>query len=175
MAAADTIAQEIFNQAVTGSPYNPGVPAALANLIVSQARHETGNFTSDAFRLNNNAIGYKRYAGSNYQVGAGITSTEGDPYGHYRRYQDSIKELVDWLYRRQREHVFPALTTVNSADQYAGLLKSAGYYGDAATNYAAALKRWFKEYGPVAAGIGIGGVVVVAALVYLYYRKKQKI
>lgn len=175
MASSETIAQDIFNQAIAGTPHNPGVPVALANLIVSQAKHETGGFTSNAFKLNNNAIGYKRYPGSYYQVSAGIASSEGDPYGNYRTYQDSIKELVDWLYRRQREGLFPALTTVITADQYGALLKQSDYYGDSAANYTAALKRWFKEYGPVAAGVGIGAALVVAGLVYLYYRKKQKI
>lgn len=175
MAAVETIAQHIFNQAVAGSPFNPGVPVALANLIVSQAKHETENFTSNAFRINNNAVGYKRYIGSRYQLSGGITSSEGDPYGHYGSYQDSIKELIDWLYRRQREGIFPALTTIKTADQYGAALKNAQYFGDTAANYTAALKRWFKEYGPAAAGIGIGAALVVAGLVYLYYRKKQKI
>lgn len=174
MAQVDTIAQGVFNQAIKGTSHNPGLTPALANLVVSQSKHETNGYTSNAFLVDHNAIGYKRYAGSEYQVGSGITSSEGDPYGHYATYQDSIKELVDWLYRRQREGVFPALGTITTIDQYAALLKKAGYYGDSQANYTAALERWFKQYGPVAAGVGVGLVALVAVLFLMTRLKNQK-
>lgn len=179
MASTDTIAQNIFNQALKGSDNNRGLTTTLANLVVAQTKHETAvheiPYQSNAFLIDNNAVGYKLYAGSDYQTAAGITSSEGDPYGHYDTYQDSIKELVDWLYRRQREGSFPDLATITTADQYAGLLKSVGYYGDSQGNYTAGLRRWFKQYGPVAAaGIGVGVVALVAGLFFLLKRKKIK-
>lgn len=120
---------------------NRGIPQQLALFMVSQARHETGIYTSNAFNKNKNLFGYKRYAGSKWQIGSGITSSEGDAYANYRTYEDSVNEIVDWLNRRVREGKFPILTQVKTYEQYATLLKNAGYYGDTVSNYLAGLIR----------------------------------
>lgn len=119
-----------------------GMPANIRTLLVAQAKHETANFTSNAFKKNNNLYGYKRYKGSKYQIGNGITSSEGDAYASYASIEDSVKEVCDWILRRQKEGKFPEDLRFVDADQYAGYLKDAGYYGDSVANYTRGLKHY---------------------------------
>lgn len=179
MSSVATIESRIFTAAKSGTSVNKGVPDQLAKLIVSQTKHETATvvngtlqpYTSNAFTLNNNAIGYK-YVGSRYQVGPGIRSSEGDNFGDYADYTDSVKELIDWIYRRQTQGLFPAdLSNIKTADQYAQLLKSAGYYGDNQYNYAAGLHRWFKAN--VKEVAAVGGMLLLGVAGYLVWHWKK--
>lgn len=164
----NAISAGIFNQARAGTSVNPtGLPVDLANLVVAQARHETGNFTSNAFVRHNNAFGYSYVPGARYQTGPGLIADNGQPVASYATVQDSVKEIVDWIYRRLKEGKFPALSTIRTPEQYARLLKDAGYYGDTFANYSAALKRLFQA---ASGSVGIGLVAVVAAL---YYFRRQ--
>lgn len=157
-----TIANGIFNQALQGSAVNPGVPEPLAALITQQAMHETAGFTSNAWIQDHNGFGYK-YVGSRYQSGRGIKASEGDYYGHYPTYQDSVKELIDWIYRRKKAGQFPAdLRDITTPEEYAKLLKQADYYGDTIANYLAGLKRWAMTFSRSAAA---GGVLIVTAVI----------
>lgn len=119
-----------------------GMPANMQQLLVAQAKHETANFNSNAFKQNKNLYGYKRFAKSDYQIGNGITSSEGDPYAAYASIEDSVKEVCDWIKRRQKEGKFPEDLRFVDADQYAGYLKDAGYYGDSVANYTRGLKHY---------------------------------
>lgn len=159
------VADVIRAQALQGTPNNPGVPAALAELLVAQSKHETGNYTSAFFRNYNNAFGYAFYAGSDYQAGAGTVADNGRPIAVYGSVNDSTMEVVDWIYRRYREGKFPDLKTIRTPEQYAALLKSAGYYGDSLDNYLRGLKRFFV---PVAAVSGIGLLAAAVAVYFLY-------
>jgi hypothetical protein len=178
MSDAAIISDNIYKQARAGTSVNPnGLPDALSQLIVAQTKHETATevngawlpFTSHAFLENNNAIGYK-FVNSKYQDGPGIQSSESDSYGNYDTYQDSIKELVDWIYRRVAEGTFPAnLSTITTPEQYASVLKDAGYYGAPVSQYAAGLRNWLTS-NPVKAG-GIGfvlliGIIFIGRLIY---------
>lgn len=130
--------QVIYSTAIGG-----GMPPILAALMVAQAAHETGNFTSRFFKEYNNAFGYS-YAGSKYQLGPGPLADNQQPIARYASVQDSTLEIVAWIKRRQQEGKFPSdLSAITSPDQYAGLLKAAGYYGDTLANYAAGLKRYY--------------------------------
>jgi len=134
----------IFNQALKGTGNNPGLPPVLSSLLVAQAAHETGNFTSNFFTKYNNAFGYSYVPGGSYQVAAGTVADNGQPIAVYRSIEDSTKEVIDWIYRRVKEGKFPAdLFTITTPDQYAQLLKAANYYGDTLQNYAAGLNRFF--------------------------------
>lgn len=176
----DDIAGDIYDRARRGSAVNPGLPDALSRLIVAQTQHETATsiggrmvpYTSNAFVIDNNAIGYK-WVGSRYQTAPGIKSSEGDFYGHYRYFDDSIEELIDWIYRRRAEGRFPAdLSSIRTADEYARLLKQSGYYGAPESQYAAGLKRWGA--GMIqAAGAGILGLALLAAAGYVIMKKAK--
>jgi hypothetical protein len=164
----------IFTQARKGTPVNPrGVPIAVANFLATQAMHESGKFTSNAFVKHNNLFGYT-YSGSRYQTGPGLIADNGKPVAAYATLEDSVKELVDWLYRRVRDGKFPPLDTFRDTDQdlerYAELLKAAGYYGDSLQNYYAGLKRFFQKITPGAGSVGVGLLFAGAAICYIYRR-----
>lgn len=137
----------IYNTAIKGTPTNPqGLPPFLALLLVSQAKHETGDFSSNAFVQDNNAFGYSYVPGAQWQAGAGIIADNGQPVAKYASLENSVGELIDWIYRRVKEGKFPAnLNTITSPQQYAQLLKDAGYYGDTVQNYTAGLVRWLTD------------------------------
>jgi hypothetical protein len=162
-------ANRIYAQARAGTPKNPGLPDPLASLLVAQAKHETGNFTSRFFRENNNAFGYAYYPGSLYQDGGGGIADNGSPIGSYPSIEASTMEIIDWIYRRFREGRFPAPASITTPDQYAAALKSAQYFGDTLQNYLAGLKSFFTPM--VAATSGAGVILAIAAILYARYRR----
>jgi len=120
-----------------------GMPETLAALIVAQSKHETDDYTSHAFLKNNNCFGYKYVPGAKWQIGAGITSSEKDPYAAYRDITDSVHELTDWIKRRQFGKKFPTdLNEIKNPDDYATLLKSCGYFGDSTQHYITGLSHF---------------------------------
>lgn len=159
------VADVIRAQALQGTPNNPGVPAALAELLVAQSKHETGNYTSNLFRSYNNAFGYSFYSGSDYQTGPGSIADNGQPIAAYASVNDSTMEMVDWLYRRYRQGKIPALTSITTPEQYAAALKSANYYGDSYDNYLAGLKRFIAPLA-VVSGVGLLAAAVVLFILY---------
>lgn len=135
----------IYEQARQGTPVNPGLPDRLASYLVAQACHETGDFTSPIFEDDNNAFGYS-YVGSRYQAGPGRMADNGQYAAHYRTVRDSVRELVDWIYRRRNEGIFPAnLQAVASLSQYVSLLKRSSYFEDSEANYFAGSQRCFES------------------------------
>jgi len=168
--------QTIYDQALQGSDINPGIPPVLAALLVAQAKYETGGFTSNFFRNYNNAFGYSYSPSSIYQTGQGTNADNGLPIAAYNSIQDSTKEIIDWIYRRRNEGKFPAdLSKITTPDQYALLLKTAGYYGDTLSNYTAGLKRYFSyvitNLQKPGAGVVIGVAFIIASIIY-YLRKR---
>lgn len=143
-----------------------GMPAYLSDLIVAQTKHETGNYTSNAFTLLDNAIGYEYYPGSDWQLpDPGFIADNGQPLARYATVQDSIHELTAWIKRRQRSYDFPQdLNDITSAGQYATLLKNAGYYGDNVTNYTNGILRYFKAN---VGAVSLVGLFLVGIAVYL--------
>lgn len=137
-------ASQIYAAAIAGNDVNPGLPDSLAQLLVDQSAHETNGWTSNFFLNGNACFGYSCVYGSKWQSGCSNTNADnGVRVGYYASINDSTQEVVDWIYRRVKEGEFPSdLSTITSADQYAALLKKAGYYGDTQSNYSAGLKRW---------------------------------
>lgn len=119
-----------------------GLPPNFQKLLVAQAKHETANFSSNAFKKNNNLYGYKSVKGAKWQTGAGITSSEGNAYAHYASIEDSVNEVIDWIKRRQKEGKFPADLRMINSSEYAQLLKNSGYYGDTVANYTRGLNHY---------------------------------
>lgn len=118
------------------------VPKSLALLIVAQSKHETGNYTSNAFHKDNNLFGYK-YVGQKLAT-PGIKSSESDRYAHYTSIENSVTELVNWIGRRINEGKFPSMCKIKTQEHYASLLKSAGYFGAPQIEYVNGLNRWYK-------------------------------
>lgn len=169
-------ADRIYYQAVRGTQNNKGLPPALASLLVAQAKHETGDFSSNLFTKFNNAFGYTYTPASIYQTGAGTLADNNAPIGAYRNIEDSTKEIVDWIYRRVKDGKFPAdLSSITTPDQYAALLKNANYFTDSLANYAAGLRRWFIQVLNVVRDSGSSFYLILAAgaIMYFYFRRKR--
>lgn len=164
-------AARIRAAALTGTPTNPkGVPPILADLLVAQSKHETGDYTSRAFTLDNNAFGYTYVSGGRWQIGPGIIADNGEPVAKYASIEDSTAEIVDWIYRRINEGTFPAnLGDITTPERYAQLLKDAGYYGDTVSNYLRGLKRWFQENPET------GSAAIVALLVISVWALRKQL
>lgn len=111
----------------------------LAKFIVAQAGHETGNFTSDAFKRNNNIAGYKPYPTSLWQVYP-IPATANQKYGYFPSIENSAYEVADWLGRRQA-----AFEQVNTVADYAVALRNTNYYTDTVGNYTSGLGFYFSS------------------------------
>ena len=137
-----------FFDLVYATALSSGLPDFLARLLACQAAFETNDFTSKNFRLNNNAFGYKFVKGAKwFQLPTpGIQSTESDKYAAYPSLQDSTKEIVAWIKRRQKEKKFPAdLSEIETFQDYANLLKFCGYFGGKAEHYAIGMKKYYFE------------------------------
>lgn len=159
--------QEIIYRTATGA----GFPAKLAALMVAQAQHETGNFTSNFFKNFNNAFGYSYVKGAKWQLpDPGTTADNGLPIAKYSSLVNSTMEVVDWIKRRQAQGKFPAdLSTIQNPEQYAKLLKDAGYYGDTLENYSRALRRFFDAGLNIATsteGMTIVGIALIGGIIY---------
>jgi flagellum-specific peptidoglycan hydrolase FlgJ len=151
-----------------------GIPDALSRLMVAQAAHETGDFTSNFFKRYNNAFGYSYVKGAKWQLPEpGTIADNGLPIAAYASVENSTMEVVDWIKRRVNEGKFPALNTITSPEQYAQLLKSAGYYGDTVSNYLRGLKRYFDrgfEMATSTEGKILVTTIVLAGVLYYIYR-----
>lgn len=124
---------------VTLSPYDGWAQVfkgtkyeALIPYIIAQAKHETGNYTSNLYRTANNLFGmkipYKRPFVRNGETTSG--------YSAYSDPTQSAKDLKLWFdYTR-----FP--TQVLNTKQYAEKLKLRNYYEDTIDNYVSGLNRF---------------------------------
>lgn len=134
-----------IEQKILAAAKSKGMPSNMQRLILAQAKHETANFSSNAFKKNNNLFGYKAVSGAKWQIGNGITSSEGNAYAAYSSIEHSVYELCDWITRRQAQGKFPVdLTTITTPEMYATLLKNSSYYGDTVANYTKGLKHFLS-------------------------------
>jgi hypothetical protein len=164
-------AARIRSAALVGTPTNPkGVPLVLADLLVAQSKHETGDYTSSFFLLDNNAFGYSYVAGAYWQIGRGGIADNGAPIAKYATIEDSTGEMVDWIYRRVNEGKFPAnLADITTPERYGQLLKDAGYYQDKSTTYIDGLRRWFQA----SPEEGIAGLLILGLTLSAFLFRKQ--
>jgi len=77
-----------------------GFTPSAAKLIVAQARHETGNYTSYQYRTNNNLFGMKFV--NQPLATKGNKSPEGDFYAKYPNVAASVQDLVNRNYKISR-------------------------------------------------------------------------
>jgi len=131
--------EQIIYSTVTGAGYTP----TLANIIISQAKFETGDFTNTAFTKYKNAFGYKYVPGARYQSGKGNESSEGDYYAAYDSLENSTKEIIAWLQRRQNEGKL-TISLLTTPEAYAAALKSCGYFGGTLSAYINGLKHYLS-------------------------------
>lgn len=160
---------EIYNVAKQS-----GLSDTLARLITAQARLETADYTSNVFKRSNNAFGMK-YVPTKYQSGScGISSEFGvdrSTYGCYSSIENSARDLVAWLMRRQSDGRIN-VNSISTADQYAAALKSNGYYGSSTASYASGLLAKMSKLQIATAATG--GLLLLASILFLIYKNYNK-
>jgi hypothetical protein len=160
---AMSIEELIYSTAV-----QDGMPSLLAQFIVAQSKHETGNYKHRFFTTGKNAFGYSYVKGGRWQLDkGGPLADNGVPIAQYSSVSNSVHELTDWIKRRQRDGQFPKdLRDIKNAEDYAMLLRYAGYFTAPLSAYAAGMVYWLKKLPPlVVAGAGIGFIALIAALI----------
>lgn len=139
-------AQIIYNAALA-ELVKGGMPNArfLANAMVAHSKIETANYTSNVYRKNNNAFGYKYVRGARWQLGPGTAAPKSEgstPYARYASVADSAREVAHWILRRKAKFL-----AVDTESEYSVVLKQNGYYGASLESHIAGMQRYFKEYG----------------------------
>lgn len=107
-----------------------GFPASFAKLVTAQSGHETNGWTSDVYNNDNNAFGY---------------GYDGTSYKDYDSVESNVDDVSGYIKRKVQSGVFPDPSTISDPNQWATLLKQAGYYTDSQSNYAAGIARWFND------------------------------
>lgn len=175
-----------YAQVIYSTAKGEGFSDTLSNNIVAQARHETGNFKSNAFLKHNNAFGYSYVKDSPYQTNKqGLVADNKRPVADYATVADSTRELIAWLKRREREGKL-VIAKMEDPAEYAAALKRNGYFTDKESTYLSAMKKWLAESKVwyeqqpkyqqmlIQGGIGLVGVTLISAFVYSMYRYFKK-
>lgn len=162
----------LYDQKIKDQALSMGVPVSVIPMIQAQARTETADYTSNVFKNLNNAFGYKYVGQQKWPVGSGSGApsqdAQGNPdggnYARYKSVEDSTGELIDWLYRRQRDGYFN-VADLTDPDTYAQGLKAAGYYGETWQEYAGDMLVKLKK---IATSTG-GSITIVLLLVGAFF------
>lgn len=163
-----------YDELIYNTATGDGMPSTLAVMIVAQARHETGNYTSHFFTQGKNAFGYSYYPGSKWQLPTpGGIADNNAATAQYSSIQNSVHEITDWIKRRQKEGNFPQdLRTIQTPDQYAKLLKNAGYFGAPLDEYANALIAWLQQISTTSLASNGDFILLIVAIGLIAYRTK---
>lgn len=142
MTYTSSTSQTIFDTAVAD-----GMPKYLASLLVAQAKHETGNYTSKFFISYHNCFGYSKVMGGVWQLSIQTPNADNaKPIAAYDSIENSVHEITHWIKRRQKEKHFPSdLNAIKTPDRYVILLKQSGYFEDTIENYLAGVKHYEKD------------------------------
>ena len=117
-------------------------PAELSLLIVAQAKHETGNFSSKGFRVRNSLFGYGFVKNNRFQLqkSGGKHPEDNGQYAAYSTLENSILDIIGY-YKRRSTKFFP----ISSIPAYALALKEENYYTDTVANYTKGLTHFFSR------------------------------
>jgi uncharacterized FlgJ-related protein len=160
-------------QIIYDTAMKAGLSDTTAKLLVGQSAHETGNWTSNAYKNHNNGFGYTYYAGSKWQTGnKGLIADNNQPVADYKTLSDSTNELVDWLKRRQAEGKFK-IDDLNTPEKYAKALKDNAYYGASYGTYLkgmiSGIQKWAGNL-TTTKKVGIGSVLILGTIFYIAFR-----
>jgi len=106
-----------------------------AKLITAQAAHESGNFTSSIFIVNNNPFGMKHP-----EVRKTTSLGENRGYAYYMTLESAVQDY--WLYYKARKYPY----TWKDADQFVEALKERFYFEAPLELYKKAVKHFYKLY-----------------------------
>ena len=169
---SESIDQQIYNAAL-GKGFTP----TSAKFLVAQARHETDNYTSNVFKLNNNLFGMKFANQPLATKGSLAPSSEGGIYAKYNSPANSIKDQVDRYFVKTIGGItFEQLKASKTPLEYATNLKKRGYFTATIEEYASGIQRALlriqvmdivrKNYGKI-----ILGLTLIGYSIYLYKKK----
>lgn len=115
-----------------------GLDTIMAKLIVAQARHESGKFSSKLYRKGNNAFGMMRCKRDTLALSS--MHAENRPgYAMYATLENSTIAVLNLLSRKGCKFNF------KSPGAYANWLKSVGYYEDSVQNYSNSLRVHYNK------------------------------
>lgn len=117
-----------------------GLRPDIASYATAQAAHETGNFTSYIFLMNNNCYGMK-YAGQLTAQG------EKNGYAYYDTLENCIVDYVAW-FNLHRSVTFPVPYYITSLSDFVSFLKGQSYFEDTTENYLKGCSWFLKMYFP---------------------------
>ena len=109
----------------------------LRRFIIAQAKHETGNFTSDLYSRSGNAFGMKL---ARIRPKIQFQFHPQQVYAHYLG--SPSLSLIDYLLRAEN---FNMPTHFDSVADFALWLKESGYYSDSLFNYTNGIKNWLDD------------------------------
>jgi uncharacterized FlgJ-related protein len=114
---------------------NAGFTPEMSRMIFAQAAHETGNFTSDIFKENNNLFGMKL-------ARVRKTTAIGENRGHavYKSVEDCIADY--WLYNRALNY----MAEYSSVASFIRALVLKKYFEAKPEEYQTAVEKWYKYY-----------------------------
>lgn len=172
------IDQSIYNTAI-----EEGFSPTSAKLIVAQARYESGHYTSDVFKANNNMFGMKFVGQPLAKRGtlappnersasckSGGACVDSDHYAKYSSIEDSAKDTIQRLYKKTRKGIgFDQLKNVKDATDFATKLKTRDYFGFHNINTEAG-KQEAKEYARV-----LDSILFRIKVINFYKRNEKKI
>ena len=132
-----------------------GYPDLFSKLVTAQSGHETNGWTSPVYENNNNAFGY------------GYTGTS---YKNYPDVESSVYDVSGYIDRKVSSGVFPDPSDITTADQWAQLLASVGYYTDYESVYSSGIARWFNDNLTVIATVAtVSGGMIIFTLLIMYF------
>jgi uncharacterized FlgJ-related protein len=114
----------------------------MARIVVAQAAHESGDFSSPLALLHNNYFGMMHPGRGKLTTSLGGKGYAEGRYGyaHYKSIEDSAIDLMLWLEFNKFAR------DIRSADKYCILLKQHHYYEAPVKVYSTNLKRYLKIY-----------------------------
>lgn len=162
-----------YQQVVYNTAIDCGLNDTQAKIIISQAQHESGNFSSHVFKTDNNLFGLKmpvkRPKTYIERPSVIVMKNEGSaPYAHYTTIQDSVKDLIKgW-------HVFNKTdwNKITTPEQYAAYLKSRGYYGDNQSTYTKRLKGYFNNLSFFKYTVPVVGTLFLIVIIFFIINNK---
>ena len=113
-----------------------GMNKLQANLILAQAKHETGNFTSDLFKKQNNAFGMGE---PHARISTDLDINE-TGFAEYSSLELSVIDLILWYKATQFRW-----NLISTPSDYARELKFHNYYEDSIANYEKGLEYFYNK------------------------------
>lgn len=113
--------------------YKLNVTPATSRLIIAQAAHETGNFTSAVFQSNNNMFGMK-------YVGQANAEGEKNGYANYKDLEQCLKDYVSYYTRSGYPKNYASVVAFVSD------LKAHNYFEADTAEYINGVNYFYKKY-----------------------------